>query len=177
MISFISKCVVLLVALPALYSNAAAQANVKPCSTPEARQFDFWVGEWELTWSDGKGGLTVGSNSVTQLFDGCAIQENFKDTTQSFFGMSVSMYSTLLNKWQQTWVDNQGAYLDFVGEFKDGKMVLERSFTTPKGKKISQRMIFYNITENEMDWNWEKSDDEGKTWTVAWKIHYKRKNG
>lgn len=176
MISFIAKCAVVLIGLAAVYIDAVAQNNPKPCSVPEARQFDFWIGEWQLTWDDGKGGKAVGSNSVTQLFDGCVIQENFKDTAQSFFGISVSTYSTLLNKWQQTWVDNQGAYLDFVGEFKDGKMTLERSFTTAKGKKISQRMIFYNISRDEMDWNWEKSDDEGKTWTVAWKIHYKRKN-
>lgn len=176
MISFITSFAVVWICLAVVNSDSAAQNNPKPCSSSEARQFDFWVGEWQLTWDDGKGGVATGTNSVTQLFDGCVIQENFKDTAQSFLGMSVSMYSTILNKWQQTWVDNQGAYLDFIGEFKDGKMTLERNFTTANGKKHFQRMIFYNISKNELDWNWEKSEDEGKTWTLAWKIQYKRKN-
>jgi hypothetical protein len=28
--------------------NTAAQP--KPCSEPEQKQLEFWVGEWDLTW-------------------------------------------------------------------------------------------------------------------------------
>jgi hypothetical protein len=28
---------------------AQQQAPEEPCSAPEASQFDFWVGDWELT--------------------------------------------------------------------------------------------------------------------------------
>jgi hypothetical protein len=34
--------------------------------------------------------------------------------------ISVSVYVPQLQRWQQTWVDKQGAYLDFVGQFSDG---------------------------------------------------------
>ena len=33
-------------------------------------------------------------------------------------------------------------------------------------------MVWYNITEKEFDWNWERSIDDGKTWTTNWKINY-----
>ena len=36
-------------------------------------------------------------------------------------------------------------------------------------------MVFKNITHDEFDWSWEGSKDGGKTWTVVWPIHYKRK--
>jgi len=36
-------------------------------------------------------------------------------------------------------------------------------------------MVCYNITADEFDWNWERSDDGGNTWRVLWKIKYKRK--
>jgi hypothetical protein len=36
-------------------------------------------------------------------------------------------------------------------------------------------MVWYNITADEFDWNWERSDDGGKTWEVKWQIKYKRK--
>jgi hypothetical protein len=40
---------------------------------------------------------------------------------------------------------------------------------------VQQRMVFKNITANELDWSWERSLDGGKTWQVMWPIHYKRK--
>ena len=89
-------------------------------------------------------------------------------------GVSVSTFNPALGKWQQTWVDNSGGYLDFTGEFVDGKMILSREAIVQE-KPIKQRMVFYNIAENELDWNWERSNDDGETWQVVWHIHYQRK--
>lgn len=90
-------------------------------------------------------------------------------------GTSVSTFDANSKKWKQTWVDNQGAYLDFVGEFKNGEMILQREALTKNGR-ILQRMVWKNITSKELDWSWEASQDGGKTWQVQWTIHYKRKN-
>ncbi len=79
-----------------------------------------------------------------------------------------------LNEWKQTWVDNQGGYLDFTGNFNNNKMILHRSAIDKNGNKFMQRMIYYNITENSFDWNWEISKDNGKTWNSRWQIHYSR---
>ena len=65
--------------------------------------------------------------------------------------------------------------MDFVGEFKDGQMILARDAVRVDGTKVIQRMVFKNISRNEFDWNWEASKDGGKTWEVQWPIHYKRK--
>jgi hypothetical protein len=72
-------------------------------------------------------------------------------------------------------VDNQGSYLDYVGAFKDGQMILQRDGTGRDGKKILQRMVWKNIGPSEFDWSWESSKDEGKTRQINWPIHYKRK--
>ena len=57
-----------------------------PCSTPEFSQFDFWVGEWDLTWGeDGRG-----TNVITREYDGCVVRERFE--TEGFRGMSVSSW-------------------------------------------------------------------------------------
>lgn len=44
-----------------------------------------------------------------------------------------------------------------------------------QGQACKQRMVWYNITDDEYDWNWERSDDSGKTWDVKWQIKYRRK--
>jgi hypothetical protein len=152
-------------------------AQPKPCSEPQQKQLDFWVGEWDLTWPGNKEGQTDhGTNSVQRILDGCIVQENFSGADAIHLrGQSVSIFDATSGKWKQTWVDNEGGYLDFVGEFKDGQMVLAREATRPDGSKGLQRMVFKNITHDEFDWSWEGSKDGGKSWTVVWPIHYKRK--
>lgn len=152
-------------------TNTETTHDETPCSAPQARQFDFWLGEWDLTWGeDGRG-----TNRIEAIWDGCVIVENFDATpSASFKGMSVSTYNADLDQWQQTWVDSNGGYLDFVGGLTGDKMILSRN-TVIKGQKLKQRMVWYNIGQNEMDWNWEKSEDEGETWRTLWHIHYRKK--
>jgi hypothetical protein len=150
---------------------AGAAPKTAPCAAPELRQFDFWVGEWDLTWEGGSG-----TNRVHRVLDACAVEENFSgsDADGQLRGMSLSVYDTAQRQWRQTWVDNQGSYLDFTGGLKDGRMVLGRE-AIADGKRFAQRMIFYNITPNALDWSWERSDDGGRSWRPLWKIHYARR--
>jgi Protein of unknown function (DUF1579) len=154
-----------------------ATAKPKPCSEPEQKQLEFWVGDWDLTWPGNNSGTTDhGTNSVRRILDGCIVQENFSAANAGHLrGQSVSIFDVTANKWKQTWVDNEGGCLDFVGEFKDAQMILAREATRPDGTKLFQRMVFKNITHDEFDWSWESSKDGGRSWTVVWPIHYKRR--
>ena len=136
----------------------------------EKRQFDFWIGTWELTWGDDQSG----TNHVEAILDGQVIQENFDGQPSiPLKGISLSTYDVVLHKWRQTWVDNEGSYIDLIGEFKDNQMML--STQRQAGDAMIQfRMIFYNITANEFDWNWERLNNENM-WVSVWQIHYRRK--
>jgi hypothetical protein len=152
-------------------------AQPKPCSEPEQKQLEFWVGEWNLTWPGNNPGETAhGTNSIRRILDGCVVEENFSGgDAMHLRGRSVSIFDVRAGKWKQTWVDNEGGYLDFAGKFQDGEMILAREATRPDGSKGLQRMVFKNISPDEFDWSWEASKDGGKTWTVVWPIHYKRR--
>jgi hypothetical protein len=161
-------------------ANLLAQSNQPqqpPCTAPEFHQFDFWVGDWDLSWPNPQGGGELhGENHVVREFGNCVVHENFSDHASPLFkGQSVSTYVPNANQWKQTWVDNQGEYLDFSGAFKDGQMILSRSGKNPKGQNVMQRMVFKNIQPDSFDWSWESSPDEGKTWKVQWPIRYTRK--
>lgn len=164
------------VTLP-LLGQATSQPTTTPCAAQQQKQFDFWVGEWDLTWPGEKPGeVGRGTNSIKRIMDGCIVQENFSGgESMHLRGTSVSVFDTHSGRWKQTWVDNEGGYLDFIGDFKDGEMILQRE-TIRDGAKILQRMVWKNISPTEMDWSWEASRDGGKTWQVNWPIHYKRKN-
>ena len=110
---------------------------------PEAHQFDFWIGEWSVTWTDGG----QGTNNIHAIMDGCVILENFDARpTSPFRGMSISVFNQ--GKWRQTWADNNGGYLDFVGEFRDGMMELRRQAILD-GEPIVRCMIWYNIASDK----------------------------
>lgn len=130
--------------------------------------FDFWLGDWKLTWAENG----HGTNRIESILDNSAIQENFEG--EGLTGMSVSVFSKEDSRWHQTWVDSSGSYLDFVGEFVDGKMILARNGIA-EGKAVKQRMVWYDINKDSFQWNWERSDDAGSTWRVLWKIQYQRK--
>jgi hypothetical protein len=154
---------------------AEAQPSLAETNAPAFREFDFWVGEWELTWRDSANNLVRGTNSISKILDGKVIHESFGSPTTRFYGQSWSVYHPTRKLWQQTWVDNQGSYMEFTGGMNNEKMILSRSVTRPNGTTVHQRMVFFDITKNSLLWRWESSPDEGKTWKQMWRIHYKRK--
>jgi len=159
-------------------AQTAAQPATPPCSKSEYRQLDFWVGDWVLTWPGAKAGdpENKAANLIRKELGDCVIEENFDGSTNGgLIGKSVSMYSSVTGKWHQTWVDNQGAYLELVGGWDGKEFHLSREGKNQKGQAVMQRMIFKNITPNAFDWSWEVSNDQGKTWQVQWPIHYTRK--
>ncbi len=122
-----------------------------------------------------KGSKQSGANIIHKILGGCVIEENFSTSgANPYSGKSLSVFDAKNGKWKQTWVDSGGEYLDFVGEFKDAKMMLGREFIEGN-KTIRQRKIFSNIQADSIEWNWERSDDQGKTWKTNWKIQYKRR--
>lgn len=161
--------------LSGLFGNGQT-SNQPPCSYPQSSQFDFWIGEWDLTWND----TLHGTNRIEKIFGNCTIHENFSDQRSNFFGQSWSVYNANYNQWQQTWVDNQGGYIALTGGMVADSMILKTEERTvpasisPTGKIIN-RMVFYNIKPNSFDWSWESSVDGGKVWTPKWQIHYQRK--
>ena len=59
-------------------------------------EFDFWLGEWELTWGENE----HGTNRIERIMDGAVVQENFEG--DGYRGMSVSVFSKEDSRWHQT---------------------------------------------------------------------------
>ena len=157
-----------------LFGQAAAPP---PCEEPENKQLDFWVGEWALSWPGQNGGAGGhGSNSIKRVLDGCVVEETFSgESSMHLRGRSLSIFDAHAGSWKQTWVDNEGGYLDFVGGIKDGQMSFWRTSKQPDGAPVMMRMIWRNVRADSIDWSWESSKDGGKSWQVVWPIHYQRK--
>ncbi len=148
---------------------AQADCSVAP-DTGAQRQFDFWLGEWDLSWGDG----ATAASSIYLDFDGQVIVESFDGRPSlELQGTSLSTYDPVADRWRQTWVDNQGSHFEFAGALRAGQMEL-RTETDIGGRPALLRMRWFNIREDALDWAWERSDDGGVTWTPLWEVAYSR---
>src|SRR5262249_41662500 len=86
------------------------------------RQFDFWIGDWDVFQATGT--TRVAQVRVDRLLDGCALREDYRDTT-GLEGQSLSSYDATAGSWQQTWMTNRGQLVVIHGRL-DGT---EMSFT------------------------------------------------
>jgi len=166
----------LALALAALVLAATAVlAQSQPqygCDSPESRQLDFWVGDWDLTYT-AAGKPAKSRNRITKVMDGCVILEEFTGGSGTRLdGRSFSTYDRATKRWKQTWVDNTASYLDFDGATVDGDMAFVRSVTRD-GKTTHQRMVFRDVKADSLLWLWQSSPD-GQAWVTQWEIAYTR---
>ncbi|MFN0184787.1 MAG: hypothetical protein ACKVQR_13315 [Aquabacterium sp.] len=156
-------------------TQAPVTAPPAACSGPAFRQLDFWLGHWSVRW-DASPGLPAGSgtNTVTSAYGGCVVQEAFNGgaSTGGLVGHSVSVYHAPVQRWRQTWVDNQGGYFALVGGPEGDRFVLVSSRL--KEGTPAQRMVFEAITERSLTWRWQVTPDAGATWSDRWVIYYSR---
>ncbi|MCB9306506.1 MAG: hypothetical protein H6565_07920 [Lewinellaceae bacterium] len=137
---------------------------------------DFWLGEWNLRWQQSDSTEATGSNSITRDLNDQVICEHFHAHNGQFAGFegkSWSMFDTRSDTWKQTWVDNQGSYLDFTGGKEGENFVFRRSFTDKEGKTLHQKMVFHDIEADRFTWDWMRSKD-GKEWQLLWRVQYSR---
>lgn len=144
-------------------------------TTMDSAAFDFWLGKWNATWID-SGKTYHATNIITKKMNGHFIHESFEIIDGPNKGYKGESYSTLDKQsglWKQTWIDNQGAYLDFTGKQDGDVKIFERSFTNKAGDTIRQRMRFRNIKKDSFDWDWQSSKNDGE-WKLLWELKYTR---
>lgn len=143
---------------------------VNPCkASPEFRQFDFWIGEWD---AKNVQGIVVGSSSIQQILGQCVIFENWSTPVSN--GKSFNIFNATDKKWHQTWVDDKGTFTHYIGEIKDGKMIYVAD-TTAGGKKNLAKMTFSKLDNGDVRQFGENSVDDGKTWTTTFDFTYIKK--
>jgi hypothetical protein len=137
----------------------------------EARQFDFWIGEWDVFNPQGR---HDGTSVVQSVSGGCGILENWTDSFGDT-GKSINFYDTEAKKWFQYWIGQNGGPLRYSGEYRDRAIRYEGEVTGKNGNKVPARLTFFNIDANTVRQLAENSLDGGKTWTTLYDYKYVRK--
>lgn len=141
----------------------------------DGTELDFWIGTWDVSWAGAEAGGGRGTNRIGRVLGDRVIHEQFHgaDADSALHGESWSVYDANRQLWRQTWVDDQGSYLDLVGEWAEGCFAFVRA-APERGAATRQRMVFRDVTPGALRWTWESSPDDGATWTINWEIAYRR---
>jgi tetratricopeptide (TPR) repeat protein len=152
-----------------------ARYNEKPCeSTPENRQFDFWVGDWDAVTTED--GVPAGISHIERTIGDCVIWENWGSLNSTYSGKSYNAYNSNLKRWEQFWVDNVGGMVHFYGTLREGVMDFYAEETPqPDGTRVKRHLQFFNLGPGKVRQFSQMTTDGGKTWTVEYDLTYNRK--
>jgi hypothetical protein len=174
----------MIVLAAALQAAQPPAPPVKPfdCSAPEYRQFDFWVGQWDVVAAGppaarGAPSAKPASNVIERAQGGCVIIENWDDR-QGGTGQSFNIYDRVTQKWHQTWVSNNGSLHQYWGELKDGRMVFIGEVPLPPTARFqgrrTVRLSFIPLGPDRVRQFSESLNSDG-TWSVNYDLIYTRR--
>lgn len=163
-----ATAVLAVISLATWSSSPAADSG--PCSRPEFRQFDFWVGEWEVVDAEGR---PAGRNSITLEQNGCAIMERWV-SAKGGTGFSLNHYDPSSGRWKQHWV-GLGLMLEMRGGLRDGAMVLEGNLQYLGNAKVTRlRGTWTRLPDGRVRQHFAESADGGETWTEWFDGYYSK---
>jgi tetratricopeptide (TPR) repeat protein len=149
-----------------------ADRNARPCEfSDKHREFDFWIGEWDVFNPQGQ---KVGTNVVQKFINGCVIYENWTGAGGGF-GKSLNYYDPAAGKWRQNWVGASGWIVSYEGEVKDGVMHYLGESILINGSKQLARGTYTPSPDGSVRQLLEQSQDGGATWFVTFDGTYVKK--
>lgn len=160
-----------------LFSTSTVNAQM-PCSAPEFRQFDFWIGEWEAFNPKGQ---KAGDSKISRILDSCVILEEWTSATVQrglrYSGKSFNSYDPRRKNWKQYWLDNTGGWTFYnKGWFDQNKIIFEtENIQVNDTLQVKQRLTFYDLGKDKVRQHGESSNDNGNTWKTSYDLEYRRK--
>lgn len=156
-------------------ASSAAQPPARPdCSAAEHRQFDFWLGEWDVVPRGAPpSNQPPARNTITSAQDGCVLLEQWRAPNNT--GQSVNIYDRTRGQWHQTWVDNAGGLHEYWGGREGANMVFTGSMPVPSNRALRMhvRLTFFNLGDGQVRQLSERLNADG-TWSVNYDLLYTR---
>ncbi len=144
----------------------------------EARQYDFLIGQWELTVTPKASGLAQrihgapkfgGTWKAWRAFDGWGIEDELRIVDGSgnpaSFTHAMRFYDATAKSWTQTQLDvYRGRFTPSTAVWDGKAMTATTPATDPDGKPVLMRSRFHSVTPTSFRWQQDRSTDNGRTW-------------
>jgi hypothetical protein len=152
--------------------SAVLAQNAPPRSAnPESRQLDFWLGDWTVSYP----GMSATSRSNVHLsLDNCLVVESWVGG-KGHTGENMFAYSADDKSWHGMFADNEGRVHVFEGKVAQGAAEFTGPSHGPNGAAVLNRIKIVRLSEDKVQQTWEKSKDNGATWSMEFQGDYARK--
>ncbi|MEE4212396.1 MAG: hypothetical protein V2I43_24395 [Parvularcula sp.] len=150
-----------------MFQSAAAQPS---CDTEPYRQFDFWIGTWDVFNAQDE---VIGRNTITAEEDGCLLVERWTGASGNT-GQSYNFYDPADQTWRQLWVA-RGFIIDYRGGL-DAKahMVLEGMMTPRNGSgPLPFKGRWMPLEDGSVQQTFWTENGETGTWELAFDANYR----
>jgi len=151
-------------------ASSATEAPAAPgaCTAPGYREFDFWLGEWEVF--DSRTSVQEATATISAVEGGCALREEYRGM-KGGGGESLTMYDPLSNRWRQSWISSRGQIVLIEGRKAGDAIELSGAeYGTAAGRLIRGTWTPVPGGVREIA---ERSSDGGKSWTPWFDILFK----
>jgi hypothetical protein len=163
---------------PAAAQHAAGGGTRAVTPPPEASQFDFLVGEWEVTLTPKVSGLAArihgapklaGTWTAVRAFDGWGIQDELRvvdaSGNPSSLTSTMRFYDQAARQWTQHSLDvYRGRFAAATATFAEGQMTVTTRGTDQEGRPYVARTRFFAITPASFRVQQDRSMDDGRKW-------------
>ena len=156
-------------------SHAQGTASVAP---PEAAQFDFLVGQWDIEVTPKVNGLVamihgtphlLGSWKAWRAFDGFGVDDELRIVDGGGnpvnLGHALRVYDPKAHRWAIESLDVYGArFAAATAQWQGGEMLVNGAGAMPDGKAYLSRTRFYEIAPDRFKMRQDRSYDNGASW-------------
>ena len=169
-------------ALPIAAPSAASAANepAATCATIAAyHRLDFWIGSWNAYDRKGR---ALGSDVVSSILAGCAVQEYWTDADGSH-GLGIIYYNNFTNQWSKLYLSERSNLRGgmtqrvLVAEFPDVGVRFEGVVPGPVGEsRVVDRTTIRPLPDGRIHYEKEITKDGGDRWVTTFEAFYVRAN-
>jgi hypothetical protein len=158
--------------------RAVIPARPPGCASAEARAFDFWLGEWDVSPTGSSSGATIAESSITLHDQGCVIIEHWRPFGGGH-GHSINGYDSSDGKWHQTWIDSNGQRTEFAGGFDSAGVLRFDVLSAPQQGQPpgARRMNFQRLDADTVRQWGDLAPEGGGALVVEWDFTYRRRAG
>jgi tetratricopeptide (TPR) repeat protein len=150
-----------------------ADSLARPCEyDPRRREFDFWVGTWEVRGAQGQ---LFGTNTIRKEENGCLLVENWTGGGGGT-GTSINYYDPGDDAWVQDWVSSNATLIHIEGGLEEGSMRLTGDILSGTGDRLPFRGIWTPLSDGGVRQFFEQSYDGGETWSPWFEGFYSPTN-
>ncbi len=158
--------------------SGGSNAATAPVAPPEASQFNFLVGQWEVSAKPKATTLgqrihgvraLLGTWKAWRALDGWGLEDELRLTDASgnplLLQHTVRFYDRAARRWTNSSIDvYKGVTAQTTAERRGTELVVSGRGTDEEGRAYLSRGTFSNVTASGFTYRLDRSSDGGKSW-------------